>query len=144
MFTNLCVVAAMQLVMVKLRVFFFFFFFFFFFLRASEHLDVTPLTGKFVKTCTKSAIFDHMLLDGHKPSFDNFLILLKESNAFKLQLKESLLILRDKLIFNKNIYWFPLKLFDWLQQLLLLYLLLSLYPLSVHHYFFKIVITVKL
>ena len=53
-------------------------------MRASEHLVITPLTGKFVKTPKKSAIFDHMLLDGHKASFDNFLILLRESNPFKL------------------------------------------------------------
>ena len=83
-----------------------------FFVRASEHLGITPLTGKFVKTPKKSAIFDHMLLDGHKASFDNFSILLKESNPFKLQLKESLLISRDKPILNKNIYSFLLELFD--------------------------------
>ena len=83
-----------------------------FFVRASEHLGITPLTGKFVKTPKKSAIFDHMLLDGHKASFDNFSILLKESNACKLQLKESLLMSRDKPILNKNIYSIPLKLFD--------------------------------
>ena len=83
-----------------------------FFVRASEHLGITPLTGKFVKTPKKSAIFDHMLLDGHKASFDNFSILLKENNAFKLQLKESLLISRDKPILNGNIYSFPLELFD--------------------------------
>ena len=83
-----------------------------FFVRASEHLGITPLTGKFVKTPKKSAIFDHMLLDGHKASFDNFSILLKESNGFKLQLKESLLMSRDKLILNKNIYSIPLELFD--------------------------------
>ena len=53
-----------------------------------------------------------MLVDGRKASFDNFSILLKESNAFKLQLKESLLIVRDKSILNKNIYSFPLELFD--------------------------------
>ena len=83
-----------------------------FFVRASEHLGITPLTGKFVKTPKKSAIFDHMLLDGHKASFDNFLILLKESHPFKLQLKESLLISRDKPILSKNIYSFPLELLD--------------------------------
>ena len=82
------------------------------FVRASEHLGITPLTGKFVKTPKKSAIFDHMLLDGHKASFDNFSILLKESNPFKLQLKESLLISCDKPILNKNIYSFLLELFD--------------------------------
>ena len=84
----------------------------YFFVGASEHLGITPLTGKFVKTPKKSAIFDHMLFDGHKASFDNFSILLKESNPFKLQLKESLLISRDKPILNKNIYSFPLELFD--------------------------------
>ena len=83
-----------------------------FFVRASEHLGITPLTGKFVKTPKKSAIFDHMLLDGHKASFDNFSILLKENNTFKLQSKESLLISRDKPILNRNIYSFLLELFD--------------------------------
>ena len=79
-----------------------------FFVRASEHLDITPLTGKFVKTTKKSAIFDHMLLDGHKAKFcDTF-----KSNAFKLQLKESLLISCDKPFLKKIIYSFSLELFD--------------------------------
>ena len=53
-----------------------------------------------------------MLLNGHNASFDNFSIILKESNACKLQLKESLLMSRDKPILNKNIYSIPLELFD--------------------------------
>ena len=93
-----------------------------FFVRASEHLDITPLNGKFVKTPRKSSIFDHMLLDGHKVSFDNFLTLLKESNPFKLQLKESSLISRDKSIFNKNIY--SLELFDWLWHCYLIFIVI--------------------
>ena len=72
--------------------------------KTSSYLGITPFTGKFVETPKKSAIFDHMLLDGHKASFDNFWVLLKESNEFKLQLKDSLLISRDKPILNKNIY----------------------------------------
>ena len=83
-----------------------------FFVRAYELLSIIPLTDKFVKTLNKSAIFDHVLLDGHKPSFEYFSILLKEKNAFKLQLKKSLLISRDKPILNKNIYSFSLELFD--------------------------------
>ena len=39
-----------------------------FIVRASEHLGITHLTGKFVKTPKKSTIFDHMLLDGLKVS----------------------------------------------------------------------------
>ena len=83
-----------------------------FFVRASDHLGITPLSGKLVKIPKGSAIFDCMLLVGHKASFDNFSTLLKERNPFKLQLKESLLISRDKPILNKNIYSFPLELFD--------------------------------
>ena len=77
-----------------------------FFVRASEHLGITPLTGKFVQTPKKSAIFDHMLLNGHKTSFDNFSTLLKENNAFILQLKESLLISRDKPIYSSSLELF--------------------------------------
>ena len=117
----------------------------YFSVRTSEHLGITHLTGKFVKTPKKFGIFDHLLLDGHKASFDNFSILLKESNAFKLQLKESLLISREKPVLNKNIYSFPLELSDWLLTLLLLlYLFLSLYPMSLYHYYCKMVMMVKL
>ena len=81
-------------------------------MTASEHLEITTLTGKNVKIPKKFAIFDHMLLDAHKASFDNFSVLLKESNAFKLHLKESLLISRDKPILNKIINSFPLEMLD--------------------------------
>lgn len=67
-----------------------------FFAGASEHVVIATLAGKFIKTPMKFAIFDHVLLDGHKANFDNFLILLRESNPFKLQLKGSLLISHDK------------------------------------------------
>ena len=43
-----------------------------FFVKASEHLGITPLTGKFVKTPKTFSILDHMLLDGHKASFGSF------------------------------------------------------------------------
>ena len=83
-----------------------------FFVRASEHLGMTPLTGKRVKNPKKSAIFDHILLKGHDASFEDFKILLKENNKFKLHLKQSLLIKRDKPELNRNIYSYPLELFD--------------------------------
>lgn len=67
-----------------------------FFAGASEHVVIATLAGKFIKTPMKFAIFDHVLLDGHKANFDNFLIILRESNLFKLQLKGSLLISHDK------------------------------------------------
>ena len=59
----------MQLIMVKLKV-----------ISLWELLSITPLTGKFVKTPKKSTSFDHMLLDGHKASFDNFSILKRKQS----------------------------------------------------------------
>ena len=70
---------------------------------------MTPLTGKRIKNPKKSAIFDHIL---HDASFEDFTILLKENNKFKLHLKESLLIKRDKPELNRNICSYPLELFD--------------------------------
>ena len=58
-----------------------------FFVRASEHLGMTHLSGKRVKNLKKSAIFDQILLKDHDASFEDFTILLKENNKFKLHLK---------------------------------------------------------
>ena len=44
-----------------------------FLVRAYENLDIIPMTSEFVKTPKKPAIFDHLLMDGYKASFDNFL-----------------------------------------------------------------------
>ena len=41
-------------------------------MRASEHLVIAPLTGKFFKTPKKLVIFDVLLWDCNKASFDNF------------------------------------------------------------------------
>ena len=85
-----------------------------FFFRASEHLGMTPLTGKRAKKPKKSAISDHILLNGHDVSFGDFTILLTENKRFKLHSKESLLIKRGKPELHKSIYSYPLELFDWL------------------------------
>ena len=51
---------------------------------------------KRVKNPKKSAIIDHILLEGHNATYDDFSILTTENNEFKLHLKELLLIKRDK------------------------------------------------
>ena len=66
------------------------------FVRGSEHLGITPLTQKRVKNPKKSDIMDHILLEGHNATYDDFSISISENNRFKLHLKESLLIKRDK------------------------------------------------
>ena len=75
------------------------------FVRASEHLGITPLTQKLVKNPKKSAIMDHILLEDHDAAYHDFSI------QFKLHLKESLMIKRDKPELNRNIYTHPLELF---------------------------------
>ena len=55
-----------------------------FFDRASEYIGMTPLTGKRVNNTKRSVIFDHILLKGHDASSEDFTILLKENNKFKL------------------------------------------------------------
>ena len=59
-----------------------------------------------------SAVSDHLLLCNHSPSFKNFSVLTKENKKFLLELKESLLIMRDKPSLNRNIRSAPLYLFE--------------------------------
>ena len=50
------------------------------------------MTQKRVKNPKQSAIMDHILLEGHNATYDDFSILIPEKNQFKLHLKDSLLI----------------------------------------------------
>ena len=67
------------------------------------------MTQKRVKNPKESAIMDHNLLEGHNATYNDFSILIPENNQFKLHLKESLLIKRDKPELNRNIYTHPLE-----------------------------------
>ena len=62
-----------------------------------------------LKNLKRSAIMDHILL-GLNATYDDFSILIPENNQFRLHFKESLLIKRDKLELNRNIYTHPLEL----------------------------------
>ena len=84
-----------------------------FYTRAAEHMGISNLTGKRLKNVKQSAISDHLLQCNCTINFDNFDILAAESNKFKLLLRESLLIKRDKPILNRTMKSFPLELFDW-------------------------------
>ena len=79
--------------------------------RIGEHIGISTLTRKKVKP-KGSAVSDHLLLCKHSPSFENFSILTKENKNFLLELKESLLIMRDKPSLNRSIRSAPLYLFD--------------------------------
>ena len=79
--------------------------------RCGEHIGISPLTSK-KKPSKESAIRDHLLICNNVPSFDEFSILAHGNNKFVLEIKESLLIKRDKPVSNKNISCARLFLFD--------------------------------
>ena len=80
--------------------------------RAAEHIGVSALTGKNIVP-HRSAISDHLLFcDQVRPSFENFSIIATGSSEFELELKESLLIHRDKPTLNRTITSTELHLFD--------------------------------
>ena len=60
-----------------------------------EHIGISPLTRRQVKP-KNSSVADHLLLCNHSASYDDFSILTRENKTFLLELKESLLIIRDK------------------------------------------------
>ena len=79
--------------------------------RIGEHIGISPLTRKQVKP-KNSSVADHLLFCKHSASYDDFSILTRENKTFLLELKESLLIMRDKPSLNRNITSAPLYLFD--------------------------------
>ena len=81
-------------------------------IRYMEHICLSPLTGKKVKPINNSSVRDHLLLCDYLPSFENFSILAHENKKFLLEIKESLLIMKDKPSLNRNISSAPLYLFD--------------------------------
>ena len=78
---------------------------------ASEHMGTSNLTGKDVKNGKESAISDHLLQCDSPITFDDFDNLASDSNKFKLIIKESLLIKRDKPVLNRTTKSFPPDLF---------------------------------
>ena len=78
-----------------------------------ERLGISHLTGKKVKIDSNklTAIQEHLLCCNYSPSFEDFSILTRESNDFKLKIMENLLIARDKPVLNKADSSLPLELF---------------------------------
>ena len=80
--------------------------------RVSEHMGVSPLTGKLKAPYGMTAIREHMLSCDHQVSMCDFSILANANNTYHLEIKESLLIARDKLILNNTIRSVPLLVFN--------------------------------
>ena len=76
-----------------------------------ENVTLSALTGKRINNNKKLAVKDHYLFFNHVDSFENFPILTYESNWFKLLIKKSLFVSRDKPLLNKQVKSIPLQLF---------------------------------
>ena len=75
-------------------------------------MGVSHLTGKVLKANANStAVRDHMLICNTKVTYDNFSIIAKSTNDFRLKIQESLLIKRDNPSLNKATESLPLFLF---------------------------------
>ena len=70
--------------------------------RIGKHISISPLTEKRIKP-KNSSVANHLLFRNHSESYGDFSILMRENKKFLLQLKDSLLIMRDKPPLNKNI-----------------------------------------
>ena len=79
--------------------------------RIGEHIGISLLIKMQVEP-KNSSVADHLIFCNHSASFDNFSILTCESNKLLLELKESLLIIRDKPSLNRKITSAPLYLFQ--------------------------------
>ena len=80
--------------------------------RTSEHIGVSPLTGKCVKNNSEnSAVHDHMLFCKTVVCPEDFSVLAKSSCNFKLENQESILIKLLEPTLTKNISSVPLYLF---------------------------------
>ena len=81
-------------------------------IRSGEHISVSLLTGKKGKPINNSAACGHLLHGNYWSSFENFSILVHEHKKFLLEIKESLLIMRNQSSPNRNISSSLLYLFD--------------------------------
>ena len=74
-------------------------------------MGIPNLIEKRLKNVKQSAISGHLLYCNCTINFDDFDILVADSNKFKLLLRENLLIKCDKQILKRTINSFPLKFF---------------------------------
>ena len=80
--------------------------------RVGEHSGISPLTNKWSKSTKSTAVKDHILISDQPVSFDDFKVLHSSNSEFHLKIKESLLILCDQPVLNKNEASLSLHLFD--------------------------------
>ena len=67
-------------------------------LRSGEHIGISLLINKMVQPRKDSAVYYRLLNCNYSPSFEDFSGLRHENKKYLLELKESLLVMRDRLL----------------------------------------------
>ena len=80
--------------------------------RSGEPIGISPLTNKRVQPRKDSDVCHHFLNYNYSPTFEDFSILCHENKKYLLELKESLLIMRDRPSMNRKVRSAPLYLFE--------------------------------
>ena len=80
--------------------------------RSGENIGISPLTNRMVQPRKESAVCRHLLNCNYSPTFKDFSVLCHENKKYRLKLKESLFIMRDRPTMNRNISSTPLYLFE--------------------------------
>ena len=80
--------------------------------RNGKHVGISPLTEKGLQPRKDSAVCHHLLNWKYSPSFEDFSGLSHENKKYRLELKESLVIMRDRPSINRNIRSAPLYQFE--------------------------------
>ena len=78
----------------------------------SEHIGISPLTDKKVQPRKNSVVCHYFLNHNYSPNFEDFSVLCHEKKKHLLELKEILLIMKDRPSINQNIHSSPLDLFE--------------------------------
>ena len=79
--------------------------------RISEHLGISPITGKHSTNPAIPSILSHTNASGHPANFDDFQILSSSSDSYELMIHESLLINKYRPNLNVQGSSIPLNLF---------------------------------
>ena len=80
--------------------------------KSGEHIGISNLTNNRVQTRNDNAVCHHLLICNYSPTFEDFSILNHENKKYLLELKENLLIMRDRPSMNRNVRSAPLYLFE--------------------------------
>ena len=84
-----------------------------FVVRSGEHIGISPLPNKKKEPRKDSAVCRHLFNCNYSRTSEDFIVLCHEDKKYLLELKESLLIMRDRPSMNRNIRFASLYLFEW-------------------------------